>query len=301
MALEPIKTPKVKITRNGVMSVTRIFTIIIVFVLYIFADYVKAQMTGGLITDKVYWIQTGINIVLVISIMITGRYMRRDIKINASEEIKDSMEQIDTGFKVITINGYSSKLDDYIVELNKQNKYETFINMIKRKLLRLGDKEKYDAKRKELNRLLALPKEEVYKMNIKYKRITVSKLFSSVDGKILNDNEYDLDTYEKQDVAKMVGFRALLIILFSAFTGTIIVDFMYGGLSVLYSTFLKIFSLLLAVNSAMNIADEFVDHNIKISVNRRLRHLAGFVNQTPDLKTLIENQKKKKKEQSDVK
>lgn len=294
MGFEPIKTPKTKITKNGLMSTTRILTILIIFILYILADYIKARLTGGVITDAVYWIQTGINIVLVISTMITIRSMRKDKKLAENIEIIDSMNQIDTGFKVITINGYSTKLDEYITELNKQNKYETFINVIKKKLLKLGDKEKYDEKRKELNRLLALPKEEVIKMNIKYKRITVSKLFSSVDGKILNNNEYDLDTYEGQDIAKMVGLRALLIILFSAFTGSIIVDFMFGGLAVIYSTLLKIFSLLLAVNTAMNIADEFVNHNIKISVNRRLRHLAGFVNGTPELKELIEKYKKER-------
>ena len=292
--IEPVKTPKVIITKSMVVSTTRVLTILMIFVLYILADYIKARLTGGVITDTVYWIQTFINMVLIIAIMLTVRSMRKDKKLNDSAEIVDSMNQIDMGFKVITVNGYSSKLDDYICELNKQNKYETFLSQIRRKLLKIGDKEKYDAKRKELNRLLSLPKEEVLKMNIKYKRLTVSKLFSSVDGKIINDNEYDVDTYEKEDIAKMVGLKALLIILFSAFTGAIITDFMFGGLAVLYSTFLKIFSLLLAVNTAMNIADDFVEHNIKTSVGRRLRHLAGFVNQTPELKQLIDNYKKEK-------
>lgn len=293
-SIEPVKFPKIKVTKSGVMITTRLFTILIIFALYILADYIKTRLTGGVITDKVYWIQTIINMVLIIAIMITVRAMRKDLKLNNSFEIADSMSQIETGFKVITINGYSTQLDDYIEELNKQNKYETFLNNIKRKLLKLGDKEKFDAKRKEYNQLLSLPKEEVIKMNIKYKRLTVSKLFSSVDGKIVNDNEFDLDTYEKQDVARMVGMKAALIVLFSAFTGSIVADFLFGGVSVIYSTCLKIFSLLMAINTAMKIADEFVEHNVKVSINRRLRHLAGFVNNTPDLKQLIENYKKEK-------
>lgn len=300
MGFEPVKTPKVKVTRKGIVSASRIFTIAIIFVLYILADYIKAQITGGIITDGMYWLSIGISIVLIVSMMITVRAMRKDKKIAENLEIGDSMAQIETGFKVITNNGFSSKLDDYIAELNKQNKFETFQNQIKKKLFKLGDKEKYDAKRKELNKLLSLPKEEVVKMNIKYKRITVSKLFSSIDGKILNDNEYDLDTYERQDIAKMVGMRALLIILFTAFTGSIVADFMFGGIAVIYSTLLKVFSLMLSINTAMNIADDFVEHNIKISVNRRLRHLAGFVNSTPELKTLIKEYKEKRKENSKI-
>ena len=46
--------------------------------------------------------------------------------------------------------------------------------------------------------------------------------------------------------------------------------------------------------------DDFVEHNIKISVNRRLRHLAGFVNSTPELKTLIKEYKEKRKENSKI-
>ena len=300
MGFEPVKAPKVKITKKGIVSASRIFTIAIIFILYILADYIKAQITGGIITDGMYWLSIGISIVLIVSMMITVRAMRKDKKIAENIEIGDSMAQIETGFKVITNNGFSSKLDDYIAELNKQNKFETFQNQIKKKLFKLGDKEKYDEKRKELNRLLSLPKEEVVKMNIKYKRITVSKLFSSIDGKILNDNEYDLDTYERQDIAKMVGMRALLIILFTAFTGSIVADFMFGGIAVIYSTLLKVFSLMLSINTAMNIADDFVEHNIKISVNRRLRHLAGFVNSTPELKTLIKDYKEKRKENSKI-
>lgn len=288
---EPIKVPKINITQKGIVSFSRISTIVLIFVLYIVADYINSDFKLNFLTDRSYWISTLINLVLVVSIMIIVRAIRRDKKINGSKEITEAMAQIQTGFKVITVNGFSSELDEYLKELNANNKYETFISQVKNRLIKLGDKEKHEEKRKHLNELLKLSKEEVLKLNVKYKKITVSKLFSSVDGKIINDNEYDLDTYEKQDVVKMVCSKAMLVFLFTAFGGSLFMDFMFGGWSTLYGTMLKLFSLLLAVNTSMNIADDFVEHNIKTSVNRRLKHLAGFVNNNERLKGLIERSK----------
>lgn len=291
---EPIKIPKINITQKGVVSFSRISTIVLIFLLYIVADYINSDFKLNFLTDRSYWISTLINLVLVVSIMVIVRAIRRDKKISTSTEITDAMAQIQTGFKVITVNGFSSELDEYLKELNENNKYETFISQVKNKLIRLGDKEKYEEKRQHLNELLKLPKEEVLKLNVRYKKITVSKLFSSVDGKIVNDNEYDLDTYEKQDVVKMVCSKAMLVFLFTAFGGSLFMDFVFGGISTLYGTALKLFSLLLAVNTSMNIADDFVEHNIKTSVNRRLRHLAGFVNNNGRLKELIDKSKQNK-------
>lgn len=291
---EPIKMPKINITQKGVVSFSRITTIVLIFLLYIVADYINSDFKLNFLTDRSYWISTLINLVLVVAIMVIVRAIRRDKKINGSKEISEAMSQIQTGFKIITVNGFSSELDEYLKTLNENNKYETFISQVKNKLIRLGDKEKYEEKRKHLNELLKLPKEEVLKLNVKYKKITVSKLFSSVDGKIVNDNEYDLDTYEKQDVFKMVCSKAMLVFLFTAFGGSLFMDFVFGGISTLYGTALKLFSLLLAVNTSMNIADDFVEHNIKTSVNRRLRHLAGFVNNNGRLKELIDKSKQNK-------
>ena len=77
------------------------------------------------------------------------------------------------------------------------------------------------------------------------------------------------------------------IVLFSAFTGTIVVELVLGGLSVIYSVLLKLFSLLMAINTSMGITDDFVDHNIRTSVQRRYKYLAGFINSDEKIKSLL--------------
>ena len=179
------------------------------------------------------------------------------------------------------------KLDEYLKKLNRKNKYDTFIKSIQNRLIKIGDKPKKEEERKHLNELLKKTEDEVADMPFKYKPITISKLFSAIDGRIINDNEYDLDTYEGRDVARMVGLQAFFIVLFSAFTGTIVVELVLGGWAVIYSVLLKLFSLLMAINTAMGIADDFVDHNIRTSVQRRYKYLAGFINSDEKIKALL--------------
>lgn len=292
--MKPIKTPKIIITKSGVIKASRIFTIGMAFALYVVADYIAAIINDtALITDFSYWCKTIINIVLITVVMLVVRNMRKDKRIADDIYINNIMSQIQKGYNKIIVKGLSSQLDEYLVELNKTNKYETFIKSVRARLTKIADKSKpkYIKERQYLSELLNLSKEEVVARNFRYKKITVSKLFSSLDGKILNDNEYDLDTYESRDIAKMIGFKALLVILFSAFSGMIITDFVFGGWSILYSTLIKIFSLLVAINSAMNVADDFVEHNIRISVQRRFKYLAGFVNSNPELRDIIKEVK----------
>lgn len=304
MRIEPITFPEFKITKGGMINFSRIVSIFFIFALYIISDFMASKMRGSFVTDTAYWVTTLINLVLIISIMLTVRAMRKDSQLNNDKPIKEYMSQIEKGFKKITSLGLSDNLENYLETLNNENKYNEFIRQIQNKLMRLNDKkfffskknaikyeERIKEKRTSLNNMLKIPKEEVLKMNVQFKRVTFSKLFSSVDGKIINANEFDLDTYESTNVAKMVGFKALIVFLFSAFSTTIVVEFYMSGISVLFGVLIKIFSLLLAVNTAMSSADSYVEHNLKISVFRRFKILSNYVKVEPQLNNALEDKK----------
>lgn len=285
--MNPIKLPEVKITKKHIVTASRISTIVVIFALYIFAEFLRASITGGVITSWAYWSVTLVNMVLLISTMVTVRAIRKDKKISECVDITDTMKQIRIGFNRIIKNGFSSDLDEYLRKLNRKNKYDTFIRHVQNRLIKIGDKPKKEKERQHLNELLKKTEDDVAEMAFKYKPITISKLFSSIDGRTINDNEYDLDTYESRDIAKMVGLRAMLIVLFSAFTGSIAVEVIFGGWAVIYSVLLKLFSLLLAINSAIGIADDFVEHNIRTSIQRRYKYLAGFINSDEKIKSVL--------------
>lgn len=300
MKINPFKEPDIKITKNGVLKISRLVTIVFTFALYIASDIVRIIMTGGLITDLKYWTVTLINIFLIITVMITVRQYQKDKDIEADADIQDYIGQINRGFKTITLKGFSKKLDDFLKKVNEENKYMTFLKNIQHKLVLLSrkkDKPKVIKKRTELNKLLETPKEKVLKMNIKYKKVTVYQLFSTASAGLVNDNEADLSTHETQDVAKMVGIRAVMLILFSAFTGTIIVDIIISGWGIIYSVLIKIYVLICSVNVAMKTGDDFVQNNVKTSLQKKMRYLTKFVYETQELKDiLIPNEKVEKVE-----
>lgn len=286
----PFKQTDVKITKNGVLKVSRLLTIVFVFILYLASDFVRIIMTGGLITDKRYWITTFINVFLIISIMITVRLYEKDKGIEKDADIQDYMSQISRGFKTITMRGFNDQIDAFIKRINDENKYATFVKNIQHKLVRLSRKKdtpKVIELREKLNELLKTPREEVLKMNIKYTRITVYQLFSTASAEFVNDNEADLSTHEAKDVAKMVTVRAAMIILFTAFTGSIIVDFILSGWGALYSVMIKIYTLICSINVAMRTADDFVQNNIKTALQKKIRYLTRFVYETPELKEIL--------------
>lgn len=299
--MEPLRTPKFNFNRKNVATATRIIVLVFAFSLYILADYVHSKIVGELITNKAYWILLFINMVLVISIMLTLRSSRRDKRIATDNDIIDMYGQIIKGYKLVTKKGLMDKLSNYVDELNNDSKYETYLRNIKNKINRLlkktdfvlmfTPKKKQEKVKKEfdnelaiLNEKLKTPKEEVLKMSFRYTTVSISKLFTAIDGRVHNDDKYDIDTHERRDIGNMVGYKALGIILFSAFGGTIIVDFFFGGLGAIYSTLLKIVSLFFAINVSLATADDFVDHNVKTSLQRRMMMLGGFVKEQPELK-----------------
>ena len=77
-----IKETKINITKKGLVKLSRIATIVIVFALYIMADFIKGIINEGhLITSVSYWITTIINIVLIACTMLVVRSIRKDKKI----------------------------------------------------------------------------------------------------------------------------------------------------------------------------------------------------------------------------
>ena len=76
--MKPIKMPEVKITKKHIVTASRISSLIVIFALYIFAEFLRANITGAVITSWSYWSVTLINMVLIISTMITVRAICKD-------------------------------------------------------------------------------------------------------------------------------------------------------------------------------------------------------------------------------
>lgn len=287
-----MKKPKFNFTKRGVATVSQVSTVILILFLYILADYINIGGTVFLWTDPFYWLFVTINLMLIIGLMITVRAMRKQERLDSSCFINDTLSFVDRARRLTIGNDYSTKLDEYLVEVNKQNKYETYLRKIVKKLnrlefwanLKLIRPKKADLKRKELELFLRIPKEEVIKQHIRYKEVTKTALSSGVDGKIISNNNYDISTHEKKDIAQMIGLKSLLVYIIAAIGGTFLLSFIWNGWDALYGTGLKLLSLCLALWSAFLQADNFVDYNITEAMHKRIEIWSGFINKIPDLK-----------------
>lgn len=280
------------LSRKGVSLITQISIIVLIFGIYILGDYLSFKGSMDFASSPEYWITTAISITLVVVFMTTIRNMHKDKRVAESKDIENNMKTIQAVRKVVLINAYDEELQKHLDKVNNDKKYETYINNITKKINKLPlriflSKNKKEELLKKYEQLLRMPREEVLKKNIRFKKITQTGLFANVDGKLAVSSRYDIDTHEIKDIASMVSYKSIIYILLTAVSGTLAVNFMFSGWSAIWGTLLKIISLLLALNSAMRQANNFVDYNIEQALDNRLRIILAFVNSNDEIKNKV--------------
>ena len=279
-------------SRKGISLISQIAIIVLIFGIYILSDYLSFNGSMEFASRPEYWITTAISITLVVVFMITIRNMHKDKRVAESKDIENNMQTIQAVRKVVLINAYDEELQKHLDKVNDDKKYETYINNIAKKINRLPlriflSKNKKEVLLKKYEQLLRMPREEVLKKNIRFKKITQTGLFANVDGKLAVSSRYDIDTHETKDIVSMISYKSIIYILLTAISGTLAVDFMFSGWSAIWGTLLKVISLLLALNSAMRQANNFVDYNIEQSLDNRLRIILAFVNSNDEIKNKV--------------
>ena len=279
-------------SRKGVSLITQISIIVLIFGIYILGDYLSFKGSMAFASSPEYWITTAISITLIVVFMITIRNMHKDKRVAESQDIENNMKTIQAVRKVVLINAYDEELQKHFDKVNDDKKYETYLNNITKKINKLPlriflSKNKKEELLKKYEQLLRIPREEVLKKNIRFKKITQTGLFANVDGKLAVSSRYDIDTHETKDIVSMVSYKSIVYILLTAISGTLAVNFMFSGWSAIWGTLLKVISLLLALNSAMRQANNFVDYNIEQALDNRLRIILAFVNSNDEIKNKV--------------
>lgn len=277
--------------RKNISLVSQMVIIAMVFILFVVGDYLSFNGSVSFMTDPIYWMTTTLSIVLIVALMITVRNMRKDKRIEINQSIQNTMKTVQAVRKVVLINAYDDELQKYVDKVNEDYKYETYINNITKKINRLRylpiKKEKKEELLRQYELELKKPREEVLKMHIKFNKITQTGLFSGVDGKLAVMSKHDINTHEVKDIVNMTSYKAVMVYIITAFSGTLVVNFMFGGWAVLWGTVIKIFSAFFSTNSAIRQADNFVDYNIEQALDNRLRIILGFVNSNETIKAKV--------------
>ena len=102
-------------------------------------------------------------------------------------------------------------------------------------------------------------------------------MFSSINGKTIDDDETNIDPEEKKGIAKLITTKILWVIVFAAGTGSIIPNFLTSfSWLIIVGIAIKLITILMAANLAIGDADDFTNINLKTSLQRRVRILADF-------------------------
>ena len=125
---------KYRFTKKNIVSLSQIFTIVLVFFLFILSDYVKFNGEMGFITEWAYWVLVCSELVLIIALMVTVRSIHKNKEIEINENILNNQNFIERTRKVVLGEGYTKQLDQEIVELNEENKYCAYKRKIEKKL-----------------------------------------------------------------------------------------------------------------------------------------------------------------------
>ena len=280
------------LTKKGVSLFSQVAVIVLVFGIYVLGDYLSFGGTMQFATRPEYWITTTTSIVLLIVMMITTRNMRKDKRIAENKDIENNMRTVHAVRKVVLINAYGDELQAYLDKINEDYKYETYINNITNKINKLPykifiGKEKKDKLLQEYEKQLKVPREEVLKMNIRFRKITQTGLFANVNGKLAVSSKHDISPHETKDIVEMASYKSIVYVLLTAISGTMFVSFMFGGWGAIWGTMLKICAVFMANNSAIRQADTFVDYNIEQALDNRLSIILGFVNTNEEIKAKV--------------
>lgn len=292
-------------SKNGMSTISQVMTIILVFFLYILSDYVSLDGSLKFMTEPMYYVVVTVNVVAIISLMITIRNMRKNDLILHNDNILESITAINRARKVIISNRYSDDLQVYLDELNKENKYQTYLNKISKKINKVQfniflTQKKKDKKIIELEQKLATPKEDVLKMVVKYRKVTIAGLFAGIDGKIAITNRFDTDTHNTRDVLQMTSQKALSIYLLSAISGSIIAGLIWQGWAGIWGTIIKLFALCLSCSQAIKQANDFVAYNVEQALDNRVQMTLDYVNSNEEVKNKFLALKKIEEEKTKI-
>jgi len=306
--IKPIVAPKLKkdTLKNLAMGAI-IFLIISAYSLF---DIFTLHFDITLMTTISYWATVALNTFLIVLFILTIRKLRKDHNINKPIKVKDEngnwvqkandleifMNNLNRGYNTITKDGLSDKLEKYLIELNKDKKCSIYKKIVRDRLEKLKNKirpemrkggvlenskkaKRLIIKETDLTALLKLTRDEIWGKKFKYKAVTVSKLFSSISGRTIDDDETNIDPEEGKAVRKLITTKMLWVVIFAAGTASIVPSFLVGfGWIIIIGIILKLITLLMAANLGMADADDFVNINLKTSLQRRVRILADFTN-----------------------
>lgn len=263
-----------KINLKVLISIMMTIVTIGLFMLLGFVNVTSAGISFN--TSPAAWLNAGLTAVCTLAIAFSVRGVRKEKDITKNQDIQFLLTKLGGFFKDLTGKGKACDVDAYLLELNRQSKYNAYLMKIKSRMANTQSIKK----RKKLEQKLHVSVDDVWYMHgVHYSKVTYSNLFSGINAGAVNDDEHDIKFHEGRGIFKMLTTKMLFVIGFNTLVISMIPEFVAWDNSKIFVIVVKIFSILMATISGISNADATVAV-MHTALQRRVRIVSDFYKST---------------------
>ena len=273
----------IKITLNSFISLGVALVVMLIGIFVI--DKYNATFRNSL----EYWAQKVFMGVSTFLLMLSMSNITEESRKKHDKDFIDRVHALDEQYVELMSKNRTVELETFIEQINKRNKYNAYVTVIKRKLNHT--RVKHQKRIRKLERMLLLSPQEVWDspIRVKYHKVTFNQLVAGESDVASKDDEYDLLVHKGRYTARKLGFKALSIIAFSAVAFDFAFSFQGFTKEMIVPLVFKLVSLLIAVYSGVSFGYSMMERR-RATVKKKLRIFSQF-NERVNLTSVSEDRR----------
>lgn len=225
------------------------------------------------LADKTFWIQKLIMALATFCLMIAISNIAEELAAKKDKSLTERLTALDTHYQTLMQNYETDKIEIFLSNINKANKYQAYISRLKRKLKHARRADTIA----KINEKLTVSAEELWSSaeRVKYYKITYNQLISGAFDVSVNDSEYDLNVHKARYGLQKFGWKMAMVIAVGGVVGDLLYSYIDFTRDMIIPLIFKIFTILMAVYSGVCFGF-FVIERTKAVTKSKLRIFSQF-------------------------
>lgn len=263
--------------KRTVMSGSKIFINFVISLVIMLALVLSSFfLFGGLavkLADKSFWTQKIIMSIATFCLMISISNIAEELAARKDMSLTERLAALDEHYQKLMQNYETDKLEVFITNVNKANKYQAYIGRIKRKLKHARRPETI----KRLNEKLTISPDELWSSaeKVRYYKITYNQLISGAFDVSVSDSEFDLCVHKARYGMQKFGWKMISIVCVGGIVGDLLYSYIDFTRDMIIPLIFKIVTILMAVYSGVCFG-YFIIERTKAVTKSKLRIFSQF-------------------------
>lgn len=202
------------------IAINALLTAVVAVAFLLMQLFVIDDLTGSVKTGASWWLFKAISGIATFTLMISTANITEEARHKKDIDFNKRLNALDEHYQIVNKNYETEKLETYLENINKANKYSVYTQKYKKKLLKCND----EAKRALYEKKLLKSIDEVWDgaEKVRYHKLTYDLLVSGLLDVNENESDADIKVHKGRYGAQKLLWKALAIIAFGAFATDII-------------------------------------------------------------------------------